>query len=70
MSNVIKFPKEVKRCASPKEAESYFPLLVEGKAKCISVVRNSKREWMVTIEYWRKSEMDIAVRNLRKEYKL
>ena len=73
MSNVIKFPRVTHRCKSAKEAESYFPLLTEGKAKCIHVVRNGAREWLVKVEYWKAEKIDTmaqAVANARKEWVL
>jgi hypothetical protein len=80
MSNVYKFTKTTHKCKSAKEAESFFPLLAEGAAKCIHVVRIDKK-WVVTVERWKaermtdeevttlaSSLMDQAVANMRKEY--
>lgn len=71
--NVYKFTKTVHECESAKEAESYFDLLTNGTAKCIHVVRNSKKSWQVTVERWKaermtEDEMAQAVKNMKREY--
>lgn len=81
MSNVFKFTKTVHRCDSAKEAESFFPLLADGTARNIHVVRNKKREWLVTVVKWKAERMTQdeinaiaselmakAVANMRKEF--
>lgn len=66
MSNVIKFPFEVRRCKTPSEADVIINSLNMQNVRHIGAARING-DWVVSIRYM--TDMERAVANAKLEYK-